>query len=199
MARCKIESQKQLKLVNKARELFWKFGMRRVSIEEICREADVSKMTYYKYYPNKTELVKCILDQIVDESVEAYRAFMDSDIPFREKVEKSIQLKLAQTKNLSNEFFTDLHRSENPEIKEYYEKLSRQSVQMISEDYQNAQKNGDIRENIKIEFIIYFLNKILDIAHDPELLNFYRSPNEMIMELTNFFFYGILPREKDEQ
>jgi hypothetical protein len=32
-----------------------------------------------------------------------------------------------------------------------------------------------------------------DMVKEGKLSNIYQSPNELIMELTNFFFYGILP------
>ena len=42
----KLKSKKQLELLKIARELFWKHGFKRVSIEEICQKASVSKMTF---------------------------------------------------------------------------------------------------------------------------------------------------------
>jgi AcrR family transcriptional regulator len=39
---------KLARIASTAEKLFMKFGIRRVSVEEICREASVSKMTFYK-------------------------------------------------------------------------------------------------------------------------------------------------------
>ena len=52
------DSSKSLDILNTARQLFWKHGIRRVSVEEVCREAGVSKMTFYRSFPNKIELAK---------------------------------------------------------------------------------------------------------------------------------------------
>ena len=60
-----------------------------------------------------------------------------------------------------------------------------------------AQKKGEIRSDIKPEFIHYFLNHMFTLAEDENLARLYDSPQDLIMELTNFFFYGILPREGD--
>jgi AcrR family transcriptional regulator len=46
--------------VNKAKELFWKYGIKKVSIEEICAEAPVSKMTFYKFFKNKNDLAEWV-------------------------------------------------------------------------------------------------------------------------------------------
>ena len=60
---------KQKQILETSKELFWKFGFKRVTIEEICKEAGVSKMTFYKYYPNKIELVKGLMKRVLSESL----------------------------------------------------------------------------------------------------------------------------------
>ncbi|WP_372931944.1 TetR/AcrR family transcriptional regulator, partial [Mariniphaga sediminis] len=54
------KSKKYLEIMKTARELFWKHGFRRVTIQEICEKAGVSKMTFYKHFPNKIDLAKTV-------------------------------------------------------------------------------------------------------------------------------------------
>ena len=51
-------NKKIQQLVTTAQELFMRHGIRRVTVEEICSEANISKMTFYKYFKNKIELTK---------------------------------------------------------------------------------------------------------------------------------------------
>lgn len=190
------QNPKQTQIIQTARALFWKYGMNRVSVEEICREAHISKMTFYKYFKNKNEVAIAILDAIKEEGMRKYQDIMSQNIPFVEKARLSIQLKMEQTEDLSSEFFNDLHRNADPEVKVYFQNMFQDSIQLILSDYLKAQKRGDIRKNIKPEFILYFLNHIVHMANDDQLASLYQSPQDMIMELTNFFFYGILPRGK---
>ncbi|NQV51449.1 MAG: helix-turn-helix transcriptional regulator, partial [Candidatus Marinimicrobia bacterium] len=39
-------------ILRTAEKLFMQFGYNRVTVEEICREAKVSKVTFYKYFSN---------------------------------------------------------------------------------------------------------------------------------------------------
>ena len=64
-------------------------------------------------------------------------------------------------------------------------------TKMIVEDFRKAQEMGEIRAELKMEFIIYQLNQIRQMATDEQLVALYPSPQELIMELTNFFFYGL--------
>ena len=192
-----IQTQKQKQIIETARRLFWKYGMKRVSVEEICREAGVSKMTFYHYYQNKNGLAIAILDIILEEGMRKYQEIKERDISFAEKVRMWIQLKMEQTKDLSSEFFNDLHKDSSLEVTAYFQSKYEESVQHILNDFLQARQRGDIRKDIKPEFILYFLNKMVDMTHDESLMKLYHSPQEVIMELTQFFFYGILPREKE--
>lgn len=190
-----MNNPKKQQIVSTARDLFWKFGFRRVSIEEICREANVSKMTFYKHFKNKDELIKYIIDLITGIAMKKYREIMDSDMPFIQKVDKSIQLKMESSDEMSQEFFDDFHKNASPELREYFNKLVRANLQTIQNDYIDAQKKGDVRPDINPGFILYYLDKILEMARDENLMKIYKSPPDLINELTRFFFYGILPRK----
>ena len=187
-----VHNQKFMSLVNAATMLFWKFGIKRITIEEICREANVSKMTFYKFFSNKTEIAKYVLETEMDRGINKYREIMDADISFAKKVEMSVQLKMEQTEDLSQEFLTDLYRNPYPELLAFFESKKREFLNMLLADYTKAQKSGHLRKNLKPEFILYFLNHMFEMAKDKELYNMYASAQELIMELTNFFFYGIL-------
>lgn len=193
-----IDNQKFQQIITTAKDLFWKFGIKRVSIEEICREANVSKMTFYKHFSNKPELVKYIINKIYSEAMAKYKAIMSKEVSFPEKVRETIQLKMEQTNEMSQAFYADYYKNADPELVDYLNKKIHETLQTVLYDYIDAQKRGDIRKNIKPEFILYFLNQMMNMAKDEELAKLCETPQDMIMELTNFFFYGILPRERND-
>ena len=116
------KNPKRQQIVSTAKSLFLKFGIRRVSIEEICREAKVSKMTFYKHFNNKIDLAVFIYDQMSSEAMAEYQQIMAADIPFSEKVRKSIELKMKNTKELSQEFLTDFYINADSELVEFFNK-----------------------------------------------------------------------------
>ena len=189
-------NEKHQQIISTGRTLFWKFGIKRVTIEEICREANVSKMTFYKHFKNKIDLVKCIIDQITEEATVKYQKIMAQDIPFEEKVLQSIHLKMEQTEDMSSEFFDDYYLHADPELSKFLMEKINYSLALVLKDYIDAQKRGDIRKDIKPEFIMYFLNKMMDMVKDEQLVKTYEHPQDLIMEVTNFFFYGIMTRNK---
>ena len=67
-------------------KLFYKFGVRRVTIEDIC-EKPTRVNDFYKYFPNKIELVKAVVDNYFSNAMEKYREMMQSEITAEENQE----------------------------------------------------------------------------------------------------------------
>ena len=188
-------NQKYLQIIRTARELFWKYGIKRVTIGEVCQVAGVSKGTFYKHFANKNELVKRLIDKIMDEGIAKYREIMEQDIPFEEKVKQTIQLKLEQTESMSQEFFSDYLLKDVEGLYGYLHMKADEGIAIILGDYIRAQERGEIRQDIRPEFILYFLNHMVNIAKDEQLLKLYGQPSDLIIEMVRFFFYGIMPRK----
>ena len=189
-----IDNQKLQQIYTTAKSMFMRYGFKRVSIEEICREASVSKMTFYKFFSNKIGLLKFILKKMTSESLAEYQQILAQDIPYAEKVTQMIQLKMKYTDELSQEFFNDLYKNAEPEILDFWSRKTQEILQLTLQDLKDAQAQGDVRSEIKPEFILYFMNHIYEMVKDDKLLQLYESPQALIKELTLFFFYGILPR-----
>jgi AcrR family transcriptional regulator len=183
-------------IVDTARRLFWKHGLRRVTVEEICQEANVSKMTFYKYFPNKTELGKEILNSMFEENMKVFDQLMLSDIPFEEKMHRQIKMKLEGTQDISEEFIKDIYGDPESELCMYWKKQSNKVIERVLAHYRNAQEKGWLRKDVKIDFILYMINKSFEMVNDQSLIAHYDTMQDLILEINRFFLYGILPYEK---
>ncbi len=188
------ENPKLKQILETAQDLFFRYGIRRVTVEEICRTAGVSKMTFYKYFKNKVDLVKKLMEKIYNQSMAEYRQIMAKPIPFAQKIEETIQWKLEQQENISQEFIKDYLSSDDEELLRFFQREKDEALKEILNDYRQAQQRGDIRKDVKPEFILYVLNKLIEFYQDDDVLKMYGSPQELTGEILNFFFYGILAR-----
>lgn len=66
------ENQK-LHIIKTAGEMFFRLGIRSVSIDDICRELGMSKKTFYVYFPSKDELVAQLLHSNVAYSLPRWK------------------------------------------------------------------------------------------------------------------------------
>src|SRR6056297_889499 len=150
------ENTKYIDIVKTAHKLFWKHGISRVTIEEVCRKANVSKMTFYKFFSNKVELGKTVIDNIMDENIRKYHSIMNEDIPFREKIKKQLRLKFEGTREISKELVNDIYSNKKLGLHHYWHERTSAFTTAVMEDYKQAQKKGEIRQDMRIEFMFYF-------------------------------------------
>jgi AcrR family transcriptional regulator len=174
-----------------AREIFWKYGVKRVSVEEICKHAGVSKMTFYKFFPNKLELAKQLYKTTVDDALDQFRQMMKSNISPDEKIRKMIEMKSEGVHGISQEFIQDLYQNPELGLKDFVEKISAKSWMEIVECFREAQNEGVLRKDVRPEFLYYYSHKITEMLTDKGLLKLYDSPEEAIRELITFFAYGV--------
>lgn len=182
---------KQAQILETGRTLFWKHGTKRVSIEEICREAGVSKMTFYRYYANKNELIKAVIILVLDESMADYRELMARDISFKAKMEEIVRLKFEGTQAVSEEFAKDIYFTAEPEIRALFEEASSKIMEELMANFKEAQAQGWMRADIKPGFILYMMEAMREQYFDEKLRSMFPNLAELAVELTRFWFYGL--------
>ncbi|MDN3493603.1 TetR/AcrR family transcriptional regulator [Winogradskyella bathintestinalis] len=181
------------KLLRASKTLFWKYGIKRVTVEEISEQAEVSKMTFYRHYKNKEAIAEAVLEQVFNKSMRRYTKIMSSDDDFRVKVDAIVKLQYDDAKGISEEFIVDILKKDNSPLHKKLEELNQNSLQQVKKDFIEAQRKGEIRADLNIDFMMYMLNDLNTKLVDKQLIKYYNTEEALIMELTNFFFYGILP------
>jgi len=181
-------------ILTTAKDLFWKHGFKRVSVEEICQKANVSKMTYYKYFPNKTALAKTVFNRVVEDGEKQFRKIMKEDTAAAEKLEKIILLKMEGTNSISPEFLQDFYTGSEPELKAFVEERTKKSWDLLINDFRRAQEEGIFRKDFKPEFMVKLQNMFLSLLQDQSLIAMFETRQELIMEFVNLMIYGISPR-----
>ena len=194
-----MENKKHGQIMETARQLFWRYGFKRVTVEEICSDAGVSKMTFYKFFPNKIALALEILGRFYESAMAQYRGIMDSDRPFPEKVQQTISMKLENAKGISQELVNELYKSGEPAIMDFVRHWSERSLTVIMQDIRSWQAGGLIRKDLKPEFLMQLMSKITDLTTDEHFTTLYANPAEMVNDLANFFFYGLMPLNTDRR
>ncbi len=185
-------------LLETGRRLFWKHGFRRVSVEEVCLEAGVSKMTSYRFFRNKTDLARKIYRQVVDEGIEKFRDIMSADTSPTEKLNRILLLKLESTNEISLEFIMDFYNSREPGMKEFVEKVTSEAWSGITDSFREAQEKGIFRKDFRPEFLLHLTQYLTPMFTDEKLLKIYDKPQELVMEVAKFFTWGIAPHNDDK-
>ena len=187
------KSRKYDDLLNAAQKLFFKYGIKKVTIEDICKEANVSKMTFYKFFPNKIALAKVVLDTVFEANYIKFKELMEADIPFGIKMQLIVQMKMENNQNIGMEFMREIYTNAeaNPELGMYASKMIRNGLDKVVYEFVKAQKKGWMRKDIKPALLLAMMDKIVEVVGDERLMNHYDNAQQLTVEITKFFVYGI--------
>ena len=179
----KHSGKKYDQLVETAKGLFLKHGIKRVTVEEICEKASVSKVTFYKYFSDKLELARIIVDQLNDEGFSKFDEINRLDLPYPEKVDLMTQWRAAFFSQMSTEFIEDALVFED--VKQEVEKRYLRNIV-------DSQEKGEIRPDLSPEFILMVTEKMNDIAKDGTWKSIFSDFNEFQRQIRKMYYYGIL-------
>ena len=183
-------SAKREEILRTGERLFSRFGAKRVSVEELCREAGVSKMTFYKYFPNKAELIRTIRDNWIDLGFKKFDAINAMDIPFPEKIDRMTRWEVEFSSRINTEFIREVLSTEDVEKrfkKGYLGNITR------------AQAKGEIRGDIDPEFLWLVQRKLGELFRDECWKEVPMAFDRFQEQLRTLLYFGLLARKEDGQ
>jgi len=179
-------------ILEKVGELYFKYGIKSVTMDDVARELGISKKTLYLYVENKTELVSKVVAYILDKSDCEF-------VKLREKklnaVEELLEVGLHVVKAVK-----DHNPSTEYDLKKYYPDIYKnlheiRKVKMYDSVLRNiikGKKEGLFRVDLDDEIIAKMqTTRFMNMGHD-EFFN----PEEMfkpkyILELFIYHIRGI--------
>jgi AcrR family transcriptional regulator len=182
-------------ICSKASDLFHKHGIRKVSIEELCDQAGVSKMTFYRIFKNKEELVHHIIVEDFNKNLEKQQELLESDLPLSEKIKGSMNLKKETSKQYSKEFIFDLLNSKDQQIVEKMQDFGDKGRLMFRSFLEQNQKEGNIRKSLNLDFLMLYLAQLQTNIPNETALSMFDSVEAYSEEFTSLVFYGIFSEE----
>lgn len=176
-------NEKLENIIIKVSAMFLEFGIRSVSMDDICKEMGISKKTLYQYVTNKPDLVEKILDYQEKEKNAAINELLDKDM-------NAIDVLIAVSLYIS-QMFKEFNPTMNFDLHKYYPDIIkactiRKKETVMKEIERNLKfgiEQGLYREDLDIELIAsLYVQKIKDL-HDPEFLATGKFPFEKIFKV----------------
>jgi len=184
-----------IEILEAAKELFLKHGFKRISIEDICNKVNVSRRTFYVYYENKNDLLIKLLEQIREESLREVFAITNSNLSFPEKLIQITDYNIAQLEQMTPEFLADIYDPSFVEVREHYESERAYFQEWMRNFFAEAQKRGDIRNDLDIDFLQRFINHVIASYKNIEIVKRYPNTALLMRKVADVLLYGILGKE----
>jgi AcrR family transcriptional regulator len=182
-------SRKRDQLIQTGEALFVKHGMRRVTVEEICRQAGVSKPTFYKYFENKAALARRIVELWIEEALQHIDGMEDAEVPFPEKMKQLLTMKQAISARPGPEFLEDLIHLDID--------LSH-ALRRVMHFLVEYQQQGDIRADIRPEVLMTAFDLLNSMQYDQRIRDLYEDAETLAGDVFKLFHYGALSADHRE-
>ncbi|MDP8206588.1 MAG: TetR/AcrR family transcriptional regulator [Candidatus Electryonea clarkiae] len=187
--------KKEGDILRKAQELFMQFGYSRITVEELCREASVSKVTFYKYFPNKFAVLEDFFNTLLDGSWKVFEAILEAEAPFVEKLQAIIAMKESGTSKMSPVFYRDLQNGDAVVQQLFVDSVER-TTKFMREFFRKGQVNGEIDPDMNIDFLMHMFSVFSDEARSEKVLSYYGDDLvHLSRDALHFLFFGVSGEE----
>jgi len=187
----KLTKKEQIEIT--AKDLFWKHGFKKVSIDEICKKSNVSRKTFYTFYENKNALVIFIFHETIESIKAINNQIFEADIPFTEKLEQMLIRKIKMSESLSLEFIADFYNPDAGEIFNFFQKFMDDTLYSTREFLRKAQEKGEMNPNLNLDYVIWIMQKIMELCSSSELISMFPTAESMTRQIAESMLYGIMP------
>lgn len=151
---------KEEQILDSARKLFTKYGYKRVSMDEIAKDANVVKSTIYKHFKDKDDLLEYFIKESILELKDRFEEIEKQSDNLAETLHKAIYTLLIYRKN--QQFIATLTKEvkdfNNPKLIEKLESIDNSIIEYIEQKLNEGVKNNTVR-NCNTKVISYILFK----------------------------------------
>jgi AcrR family transcriptional regulator len=158
-----------VEILERVRDLFFKYGVRSMSMDDISHEVGISRKKLHNYFISKKDLVKKLLDL----EREHFEIIFNTD-KFDGEV-NAIDILLMVSKEVSNKF-TDISPSMTFDLKKYYPDIYHKHVEeriefvfeKIRINLEKGINQGVYRDDLSVELVSrLYIRRLIDL-HNPE-------------------------------
>lgn len=186
-----MEMQERIAL--KAQDLFLKYGIRSISMDEIASQLGISKKTIYQYYADKDDLVMTVIDaMLADNEGECFNTRKLSENPVHE-IFVALNMMQDLLKVMNPTIVYDLQKYHPAAYKKLSDHQNKFLYRLIVENLEEGKKQQLYRPEMDIDMIARFRLVSVFMMFNPDFTSSLRKHTlvAIMEEITIHFLYGI--------
>jgi len=180
------------KILKGAEELFFKYGVRSVTMDDIAKNLGMSKKTIYQYYKEKDEIVYKLMQSHMEKNREQFQAIAESSTNIVEET-FGLMKEMAQLLSKTNPLLLYELQRYYPQTWKLIKDFKESCVQsMLERSMLEAQKQGLVREDVNVRMMALLRMEETEMPFNPAIFPADKfSIVDVQLALTEHFLYGI--------
>jgi len=192
-----MTASKQQTIADTARRLFREHGFSAVSVGSICAEADVSRVTFYKYYSGKNALLQAIVTEQKNRVRAEFENLLERQCSLREAAEAVFVLQKQSFEELySAAFLRDIEENIDLELERFFRELNEEKYAFMRGFFHALQQRRLIQPDLPVELIDLFIRQADILMRHPQLTALYAAaPQKLPQDVLGLLLHGLSGKE----
>lgn len=186
-----MNTELQKCIINKATLLFYKFGIKSITMDFIAGELGISKRTLYENFKNKDALIIACMEQSREQYHQQFLHISESHTNTIEKLVRYYEVIADFYNNTSRSFQLDVERMHS-KVNEKYEEARDKSISSTRNLLQHGVEEGVIRKDIDIDLISILYNDQMEwFRRSKDIYKLEYKMSEILKNIVFIFIRGI--------
>lgn len=178
-------------VLNEAKKLFFVYGFKKVSMDEIAAACKMSKKTIYQLYSSKDELIRECVDRISTEKVSAIHRILDSEPLVSGELNGMFEIFGTINQDVSEAMMRDM--SYFPDVWNMIEEKRMTVFARMGYIIEQGKLDGSINPSLNVDlFLRIFMGILQRFANPAMFAELNLRPSEFIEQMKMVVFEGIL-------
>jgi len=178
--------------VKKAHELFMRYGVRSVSMDEVANQLGMSKKTIYQFYADKDALVEDVIDIEINNSQSQCSQHKNKSENAVHEIFMAMDMLLELLTKMNPTVIFDMERYHPAAFKKYNDYKNKFLYAIIKENLDKGKHDGLYREEIQTDIMTRFRLASIFLVFNPDLFPMGKNTlPAVITEITDNFLYGL--------
>lgn len=184
------------RILLKARELFNRFGFRRVTMDEIALKTGMSKKTIYQSFATKDDIVDAVVEDLISKSAFTCRQNATRAENAVHEVYLNINMLQELMLDLNENVFEDLEKFFPYVFKKFFQYKNDFILSRLKDNIEQGMKEGFYRPELHVDIITRFRIETMFIPFNQNVFPFEKyNFMEVQVQTIELFLYGICTRE----
>lgn len=184
--------QKKFELLERSSIVFMKYGLKSVTMDDLCREIGVSKKTIYKYFNDKNDLILTIIQFKIGIDKELCQVCTNSATNAIEELVNISRFIIEQLGNVNPSVFLDLKKHYPEAWKCMHDHKWEFVLNNIRDNIVRGKEENLYRENLNPDIISRYYVSSMDALMDGDVYPFPEfKTDEVLTEILRFHIRGL--------
>ena len=187
---------KEREVIEQARWLFLRNGIRSMTMDDVSKEMGISKKTLYLYVKNKAELVTKVMDRIIEGDTEIVDAICAKALNSIDELFEIMSYVSGKLKDINPSIHYDLEKYYPKAWKNFCNFKQKYIFECMLKNINKGKQEGLYREDLNAEVITLLFVSKMDLTFDGKMFppNKFSFP-EVYLEMMRYHIRGIASDE----